>query len=575
MENVLIDDELTAKGLTSIVRLRALEPDTTRYSVMLVQPRGEVSACGEYIRNADAGTASLKHSAFLRLAASKHADLVIAPEYSCPWAVIEEAIGSGTLPDQGSLWVLGCESITIDELHDLSERLGSIKWIYEETPPWDGGKFLDPICYLFHARDGAGAIHVVCLVQFKGEPMSAAATLIEQEEMIRGVKRYVLRNDNDSIHLFTLVCSDALTFGELQLDSLPPNNHTPYLILHPQLNTGPRHPSFALYRKIAYGRGGEHQEIICVNWAKGFRVSGQAPSEFGGSAIYTKSQKLKLSDDRLDVNHRKGLYYTKFHPHRAHAYFFNYGEHVFFLRTTKPSLIDTVPLSQLRTGPKMENVYEWNSAATSWEEIAEADDGLNGLCAANFAGDLAPLSDGVMSPTNKERLLALSVGRIEGSDKWYTAEVLASFRIGEDEIIQRGIVVQDPCPDASQKRLRRLIRYEFLRNSIVPDGSHFPRPIQDFVGACEIWYSGALGEYHCNLWKQDRSRRATVAFIGMATRPEARRCFDKLYEAVPITERSRVVVWYLNGTRITPIHEDVSHIAHDVAADPRAIWKEG
>lgn len=574
MRNVLIDNELPAKGLTSIVRLRALVPDSTRYSVMFIQPRGEVSACGEFIKNADESTAKLKHLSFLRLASAEHADLVITPEYSCPWSIVEEAINGGTLPDEGSLWVLGCESITVDDLRALMGRLTSVKWICEDIPAWVGGNFLDPVCYLFHASDNAGASHLACVVQFKGEPMSASATLIEQEEMIRGEKRYILRNDNDSVHLTSLICSDALTFGEPQLDELPPSNYHPYLILHPQLNTGPLHPTFALYRKVAYGKGGENREVLCVNWAKGFRIAGQFSSLFGGSALYTKSQKLELADGRLDSNHRKGLYYSKFHPHRAHVYFFNYDEHVFFLRTTKPSLKDAVPLSQLRSGPKMESVYSWNPTSKTWDEVAEADDGFKALCAANFKVDLSPLSNGSMSPTNKERLLALSVGRVEGAQEWYTAEAMASYRVGEDEVIQRGIVVQDPCPEAMRKRLRRLARFRDLRNTIIPNVSNFPRPIQDLAGDCEISYPDAGGEYHVNLWKRDHSRSATVAFVGISTYPDAKRSFDKIYEAVPITARSRVVVWYIEGLQIIPISEDASHIAHDVAADPRSIWKE-
>lgn len=574
MRNVLIDDELPAKGLTSVVRLRALVPDSTRYSVMFIQPRGEVSACGEFIKNADEGTAKLKYLSFLRLASAEHADLVVTPEYSCPWSIVEEAINAGTLPDEGGLWVLGCESIAVDDLRALMGRLPSVKWIFEDIPGWASGKFLDPVCYLFHASDNMGASHLVCVVQFKGEPMSASATLIEQEEMIRGEKRYILRNDNESVHLTTLICSDALAFGEPQLDELPPSNYHPYLILHPQLNIGPLHPTFALYRKVVYGKGGEHREVLCVNWAKGFRIAGQSSSLFGGSALYTKSQKLELADGRLDSNHRKGLYYSKFHPHRAHVYFFNYDEHVFFLRTTKPSLKDAVPLSQLRSGPKMESVYSWNPTTKAWDEVAEADDGFKALCAANFKADLSPLSNGSMSPTNKERLLALSVGRVDGAQEWYTAEAMASYRVGEDEVMQRGIVVQDPCPEAMRKRLRRLARFRDLRNTIVPDVSNFPRPIQDLAGDCEISYPDAGGEYHVNLWKRDRSRSATVAFVGISTFPEAKRSFDKIYEAVPLTARSRVVVWYTEGLQILPISEDASHIAHDVAADPRSISKE-
>jgi predicted amidohydrolase len=51
------------------------------------------------------------YAAMLREAAERHCQLVVTPEYTTPWEVVEAVARGDYRPPQGSLWALGCESI--------------------------------------------------------------------------------------------------------------------------------------------------------------------------------------------------------------------------------------------------------------------------------------------------------------------------------------------------------------------------------------------------------------------------------------------------------------------------------
>jgi len=108
----------------------------------------------------------------------------------------------------------------------------------------------------------------------------------------------------------TPTSSEALTFDATAAQECGFGLH-PYVIFHPQLNVDPRHPDISSYRYQVFGRNVSKEiEVVTLNWARGFVLSGRPPSQYGGSAIYTKSPEFDSGDARLEANHQKGLYYT-------------------------------------------------------------------------------------------------------------------------------------------------------------------------------------------------------------------------------------------------------------------------
>jgi len=571
MKNVFIDDELSNRSL-SIIPLNILHPDERLYNLLLIQPGENVVISSEFIRNENPRSAKSKYTDFFRLARSSDVDLALSPEYSCPWEIVEESIKNDQVPSAGKLWVLGCESIKPAELDELAGRCSKAVWIYERGIGEPHRNFLDPVCYIFRARDSQNNSRVVVVVQFKSQPMADKVHNLERDNLITGTKRYILRNSHDSIRLTALICSDALAF---RVDSLPQSLHIPYLILHIQLNTDPRHSAFRLYRQEAYIQNRDKQEFVCINWAKGFKLADQDPSPFGGSAFYMKSERLTLNDNRINANHQKGLYYTKCPNLRSHTYFFNYAEHIFLLRTTKPSQALASGVLQRRTGPEMLDVYEWDDGSQGWIEGCGPDDGFCELC-DEIGSDVSPLMDDEISPVNRERLLALSNGVVNASkgEKWFAPGQLKFFQIGEDEVVRRMTFVQDPCEDVYRERLTRLTNYSRLRNHILTDPANFPECIKDLTRDWLIKYPVGENNYNYNLCRQDGLGRATAIFLGSCPSTVSDRVFDELASVLQDDQR-RLVVWYEHHGNIhTKWQNQRPQIDEDLSESRRSISKE-
>ena len=87
------------------------------------------------------------------MAKQSNADLVMTPEYSCPWKTIQEIISNDVLPQENKLWVIGCESIKTDEFLSMTEGIKKVTWIYEdEILEHVDYKFLNAVCYIFKTR---------------------------------------------------------------------------------------------------------------------------------------------------------------------------------------------------------------------------------------------------------------------------------------------------------------------------------------------------------------------------------------------------------------------------------------
>ena len=566
-----VDEILISRGL-SMLPLAVLQPDNELYRVLCFQPKGDLDASRERIGNSNEESARRKHLSYLSIASHKNVELVLGPEYSCPWTVIETIVESNILPHEGNLWVLGCESITPDELTKLPGRYPTVEWIYEEIEP-NSKSFFDPVCYFLKTREVAtGIIKNTIVIQFKSQNMAdRELDYIERDNMIRGSKGYILRNDNNSICLTTLICADSLIFEE---NMLPQQLYIPYIFLHPQLSYEPRHAAIRRYRNDAFVNNRE-REYLCINWARGSQVSAVGSiMTFGGSGYYTKSNDLMLTDGRVNSNHYKGLYYTRCHETRSHVYFLNYDELVFMFRTTKVSQA-AVPgvLQHNRTGPEMLKVFGWDETSLEWSEQSRVSDDFAKLCEEE-ASDLEPLTNDDMQPLDKERLLTLSCGLIGEplTPDWYNPIHLKFFRVNQDEIVRRLTFSQDPDVGANDERIRIVSLYGYLRNVILPNPAHYPMCIADLINNCRISYPWNADKYNYNLCRTDGNGPATGVYLGLSTQANARRIFDSM-AAVLKEDNKRLVVWYQRDATILWEASPVPRIDDEIH-DGRSINKE-
>ena len=206
-------------------------------------------------------------AAFLRLAATvgSQPDLVVSPEYSVPWEALLEAVEQGIVPEEGKLWVLGCESMPLGRLDAVRQRLGGRAVVLDDDVS-SGNRttqqYRNPLVYVFRTKRSVDkSTCLVLLIQYKTVP-SGNPENTEATGMLPGVSVYAFGTLPNEVRLITLNCADIFGFSKELIDSY----YQGLLLLHIQLNKSPRQLLFKKYRQELFAAAGE-TELLCLNWA--------------------------------------------------------------------------------------------------------------------------------------------------------------------------------------------------------------------------------------------------------------------------------------------------------------------
>lgn len=558
--------------------LDILRQDAQLYTTLLFQPSDPIIYTNEYIRFADVDLARKKFISFFDLGLEKNVELAITPEYSCPWEVISHLIVENKLPHENKLWIIGCESITPKKLTEFISKYPAIKWVYEEDmlkEPQNGFKFLDPVCYIFKTSLANSAdICDVIIVQFKTHEMGGNPW--ERDNLIKGEDIYVLKNNNNSTRLITLICADALV--------VEPNNlydgflNAPHYIVHIQFNQKPNHPDFSKYRNDIFRMGWSNKEVICLNWAKGVKNNGTLFTEVSGSALYIHTgpiNEIDMTDTRINNNHKLGIYYNLWKQKHTNVYFFNYDEFVFAYRNTKPSQAAVPVPNRKRTGPEMINTRIWDSQKYQWIECDKVDDGFAELCQSIDPDILKSICDPHNNSVDAERLVGISTG-IATEEKWYHVPKNEFFSMDDDEIPQRTTFAQNPCPKTQSKRRKRLHSFARLIN-IVKNDNNIPDIISNLQNNCSVKYrpAGYEEEFNFNIFPEnDNGAPAVGVYLGGVDYIMAKMLLDKMNSLFPNNQNgNRIVIWYEDTQgNIQAVHKGTrATITGNVEKSPNAI----
>ena len=478
MDITLVNDILRENALETPI-LNALIPDVNNYTLLALQPRGDIEASAEGVLNRDRALATKQFGKFLEYAKEKQADLVITPEYSMPWEVLREAILGRRGPDQGKLWALGCESIKISELETLKESLAPFATVIYEPLDASSTRFVSPLAYIFvspPAPDG-GEAKTVVLVQFKTHAMGDPDHF-EINGMLQGTRIYQFGGNEQNLKLVSLICADAFALS----DEIAAAIHDRALILHIQLNQNPRHQSFLGCRERLLRYGGDATEVLCLNWSENviMSISGHRIhwNNIAGSAWYLKTRDFDDRDITLCNNHRQGLYYTWLEPCHSHALFFNYKPGIFLFTATKVDHITVAGPASRRRGPQLTKTYNWNDGEDRWVEKTTVDDGFSAVVSesGNAQTEIKRIAD--VNPLEAERILALCAGEINSNEDWHNVRLLDSCVIDSSEIIQRITFAQDTHEQAKRFRIARLRRCSRLWDILKKD--ELPPALLDF-----------------------------------------------------------------------------------------------
>jgi hypothetical protein len=532
--------------------LRCLRQDHELYKTLLLQLVGKIEYDINGIKIADKDIATAKFRQFIEKAISENVDLAITPEYSCPWTSIEDFISNNKLPKEEKIWILGCQSIKPNELKLLIGRHENIVWIYDEAlvnEKLTENKFFDPVCYFLKTKNNNNEIKDVIIVQFKTHDSSE---VWERDNLLLGNTFYLIENLFSSTKLLTFICSDTLQNINLNTKNNGYLLNAPLLLVHIQLNQKPFDPPYKGYRNTIYLHGNANdfsKEIICLNWSRNVTYDEQGQekefNQYGGSSFYCKTTQLNLSDDRINENHKKGLYYTCWKDKRTHVSFLNYDEHVFLIENTKPSQALSLAVNAKRTGPKVLQSYQWKN--NNWELIELVNDGFAQVC-AEIDGGTEMLSC-LTEDTNfidVERIIQLSSGEIDimSQEDWSQIFNLFSFQIGDSEFNNRNAFTHDPENGMSEKRKGRIRKYHFLKNKILRDLTQVPQAFTDAMLKYDKTYT-SKNIYLLNLHSDTTGRKGTAVYLGDRTFPEAKAFKAKIESLFKDDQQGKqVFVWY-------------------------------
>ncbi|MBI1890197.1 MAG: hypothetical protein HYS18_06110 [Burkholderiales bacterium] len=503
-------------------QLSVLKADESLYTALLVQPRAQISVSRTGIRNLNGDTAERLATGAINLAIAERIELLVSPEYSVPWSVIEALLQTGGGPEEGKIWVLGCESLSIGEAQGLKQRFANqATVIHESIDPTrlepNTAVYYNPLIYLFRTKANADdSNRLVMLVQFKTHPSGDPANT-EVESMVKGTEIYIFEGPRSEIRLITFICSDVLglpedTFTQCYEDTL---------LLHIQLNDNPRAEVYSRYKRHLFGSRCDKTELVCLNWAAGIEYHFENGTQviktnIAGSAWHTRSNQVDTADARVERNHRAGLYYTRNESEKCHVLHFSYGPAAFLLRATKVKHIGVPAAQSYRLGPEISQVFHWDEGAFQWQPRTEhLDDGFAAYCDGyNVAGPQLLLAH-TTSPLAVERIVELTGGTFSPEEEWYKADKLKTARVGIDEVVQRITVTQDP--DGEHARHEGVSQVQALAALIgnIP----FKHPLEDIKA--EFRFGWGHAHPYCNVTSVGGNPEpATIIYAGVGKRPD-------------------------------------------------------
>jgi hypothetical protein len=502
--------QLLSEAGFSAPDLHVLNPNEENYSALLFQPQGDIEADTKGVRHANATLAGKQFSTFLKIAAADMASLVVTPECSMPWHVLEDALEKGIIPAARAVWVLGCESITLEQLAEFQRRLSKTATvIYEQLAP-QAGRFLDPVVYVFSTAGlkGTPAPAILVVVQFKTSTMGDKQHY-ETNNLQTGTRLYYFGNGTTQIRLATIICSDSFAFTDKHSTEL----YDRTLLIHIQLNKSPRQAQYRQYRDKFLQFKGDETEILCLNWARGVndRTEGKCDcwGNISGSAWYLRPNEFNIDDTVLSANHRKGFYYTWLQDLRCHALFFCYAPAIYTITATKVAHCAVIASKSFRTGPVLTSARIWDNGTLRWIEAASMDDGFSAIAriCGDACTDISTLAS--VNPFCAERALALCAGSVDVTD-WYTVKKLDSCQIDKSEVVRRVTACQDTDPEAAQFRTRRLRNAHRVATALKTSP---PAALSDLQAGFKFDWSAQSP--HTNIVSQDAAkRRATAIYLG-------------------------------------------------------------
>lgn len=378
----------------------------------------------------------------LKVARETEADLFVTPEYSFPMELIGEMLTNSDLqPPHGKLWCLACQGEGRARFEDY---LGTWEQHACVIRPLRGyyhhRDFVCALIYVFMSQDD----NTLCIVpQLKLHSSADPEFYCEGDALSRGTAVYTFGSDRPN-QLCSIICADAF-HPDMHAGLFFPNHNENWIILHPQLNKRPRHPSMVRLRDAIFSRTeGRHVVYITANWAESTEVNLSQGTSMRFSTPWSCIY-MKHAGEWLDVlrtarnnNLSKGLGFAYWDDAKVKVWYAHKHEHMQLIAIEKPNPA-TAEVNRTPAGAKVLRTYVPDEERISWFESDLPFDGrlpMNIAAAANGPFDF-PLH---ASTEQRDRFFGLCLGhREEGQLKFATDS-------GDKEVIARlAMHIDDDC----------------------------------------------------------------------------------------------------------------------------------
>lgn len=539
--------------------LIALQTTSQPFTIHLYQHQGLFEASGTRIGNKNDAFSQFAY--FFQQAKAKNSDLVLTPEYSCPWKNILEIVNNEQLwPSTGKLWALGCESISKVELEkfqkDSSKQNVFAHWEQEDKA--SSKNFYDPLVYLFKGAH-QGIEKLIVLVQFKTMHMGAWFSALERDHLIEGSIIWILKNQAQSHRFISIICSEAMNFSDKLTEQKMAAigwHENAYYIYHPQANPDPTHSEFVHFRKFILGA--DRKELIALNWNTGTTYKGVKFIENGTSrsGIYTQSTELDLREPRIKKNHVNGLYYYSFGI-KNHAFLFNSSSCIFLMSLTRIIIIGAAAPQARRDGPLVQEVENYDAQSGSFFSSLNnvSDNHIPFLTSLSCGCNFMTQADNCI--LEKERFVCLTCGQLKAGISVKDLKSLLTLNMKQDTESNLRVTVEDDLRHESQGVKSGYIdSINIIIHDIIPKKDLYPESIIDLRNdQITIGFSqeSKAENYKHNVLKQNGdSARATIIYMNSLATDYIRKIFDNvqsLFDSHNPNKR-RVVIFYRRGANI-------------------------
>ena len=257
-----------------------------------------------------------KARSFIQIAREQHASLVLTPEYSFPYLVLDELVSNNTKwPEQGKLWCLGTQGESRELFNDIMMRWNTdsnievIDYAYSNNLGVES--FVCPLIYLFLTRSGK-----LCIIpQFKTFAMADPRLFFEGPRLCRGQTIFVFEStvlECENV-FFSLICADAIGINSTEI--LQSISKKSIILFNPQLNPDPRYVRMLALRDELINKRFYEVKILTLNWSANTQVESPAITfNKPWSAFYKRKSDKYLTDEGFrankENNHKKGTGYA-------------------------------------------------------------------------------------------------------------------------------------------------------------------------------------------------------------------------------------------------------------------------